>query len=157
MGVFVLESHGFSRVEYVKTAIGLHYFVFVYQNTYVSETGKNDIASVYAVAVFGLLSVAILFCAMLEVYNASRSGRNNKNNALIVIGVGILVAAVTVCLISNFVQENSFVVDFFLRLNVFANFVFSFGLSLGAFLLVATSVFVSLYDCDRAETSTPHG
>ena len=157
MGVFVLESHGFSRVEYVKTAIGLHYFVFVYQNTYVSETGKNDIASVYAVAVFGLLSVAILFCAMLEVYNASRSGRNNKNNALIVIGVGILVAAVTVCLISNFVQENSFVVDFFLQLNVFANFVFSFGLSLVAFLLVATSVFVSLYDCDRAETSTPHG
>lgn len=30
------------------TAIGLHYFVFVYQNAYVSETGKNDIASVYS-------------------------------------------------------------------------------------------------------------
>lgn len=150
-----LSKVAFLNSILLTTAIGLHYFVFVYQNTYVSEIGKNDIASVYAVAVFGLLSVAILFCVMLEVYNARRSGRNKKNNALIVIGVGILVAAVTVCLISNFVQENSFVVDFFLRLNVFANFVFSFGLSLVAFLLVATSVFLSvLYDCDRAETRT---
>lgn len=142
-----LSKVAFLNSILLTTAIGLHYFVFVYQNTYVSETGKNDIASVYAVAVFGLLSVAILFCAMLEVYNARRSGRNNKNNALIVIGVGILVAAVTVCLISNFVQENSFVVDFFLGLNVFANFVFSFGLSFVAFLLVAASVCVgALHD-----------
>lgn len=132
------------------TAIGLHYFVFVYQNAYVSETGKNDIASVYAVAMFGLLSVAALFFGTLAVYKARRSGRNNENNALIVIGVGILVAAVMACLISNFVQENSFVVDFFLGLNVFANFVFSFGLSFAAFLLVIASVCVSvLHNCDR--------
>jgi hypothetical protein len=142
-----LPKAAFLNSILLTTAIGLLYFVFTYQNAYVSETGKNDMASVYAVAMFGLLSVAALFCGTMMACDARRSGRNNENNALIVIGVGTLVAVVMVCQISNFVQENSFVVDFFLGLNVFANFVFSFGLSFVAFLLVAASVCVgALHD-----------